>query len=85
MQGFEQSSLSLVQDQQLSGWIKALFDTGGIGDDLMSACSPETFYTILPSLINQTTMASKADVIDLETLKNGLECKTQLKPHKLPN
>ena len=63
------------RDQRLSGWIKGLFITHGLGDELLSSCSPQEFYTLAPTLFQQTLIACKASILDEEHLKNGLERK----------
>lgn len=64
------------QNKQLGGWIRGLFETEGISDDLMSACSPQDFYLLVPTLINQSLIACRSNILDLNTLESGLECKS---------
>lgn len=70
----------LSQDQQkhLSGWVRALFETEGIGDELMSACPPQEFYKIVPTIFNQSIIACRTEILDMDKIKNGLECKSML-------
>ena len=76
--GWTASSIkNLSQDQQkrLSGWVRALFETEGISDELMSACPPQEFYKIVPTIFSQSIIACRTDVLDMEKIKDGLECK----------
>ncbi|KAI9831464.1 MAG: hypothetical protein M1819_005063 [Sarea resinae] len=61
------------QDKHLGGWIRGLFEAEGIGDELMSSCRPQDFYLLVPTLFEQSVTACKANVLDMETLKGGLE------------
>lgn len=61
------------QNRHLSGWVKGLFDSNSLEDDLLSSCAPQDFYSLVPSLFQQATMACKFSAIDEEHLKNGLE------------
>ncbi|KAI9848198.1 MAG: mediator complex subunit [Sclerophora amabilis] len=70
------SSETLTEEggKHLSGWIKGLFDSDNvISDDLMSSCRPQDFYLLVPTLFSQSVAACRANVIDWETLKGGLE------------
>lgn len=68
-----QGSLSPERDRLLSLWIKALFETEGISDDIMSACPPQEFYTLVPTLVRQSMHARKVGVLGQEKMGNGLE------------
>ncbi|MCJ1383049.1 mediator complex subunit [Xylographa soralifera] len=69
------SELSEREKMLLSGWIKGLFETEGISDELMSTCSPQDFYLLVATLFDQSLKACEAGVLGLETLKGGFECK----------
>ena len=69
------SELSEREKMLLGGWIKGLFETEGISDELMSTCSPQDFYLLVATLFDQSLKACEAGVLGLETLKGGFECK----------
>ena len=69
------SELSEQEKMLLGGWIKGLFETEGISDELMSTCSPQDFYLLVATLFDQSLKACEAGVLGLETLKGGFECK----------
>ncbi|ORY26244.1 mediator complex subunit Med5-domain-containing protein [Naematelia encephala] len=56
----------------LNGWIKALFGSDGIDDQILSATSLQDFYRLAPSLIQQAIAARAAGQIDIDTLYSGL-------------
>ncbi|KAL8950950.1 MAG: hypothetical protein Q9222_003040 [Ikaeria aurantiellina] len=60
----------------LGGWIRGLFETEGINDELMSACKPAEFHLLVATLFDQSIKACQLKVLALETLKGGLECKS---------
>ncbi|KAI9757384.1 MAG: mediator complex subunit [Candelina submexicana] len=61
------------QNAHLGGWIRGLFEAEGISDELMSSCPPQEFYLLVPMLFSQSVAACDAAVLDLDTLKGGLE------------
>ncbi|KAI9701579.1 MAG: mediator complex subunit [Candelina mexicana] len=61
------------QNEHLGGWIRGLFEAEGISDELMSSCPPQEFYLLVPILFSQSVAACDAAVLDLDTLKGGLE------------
>ena len=65
----------LTEDEtrHLTGWIRALFETEGISDELMSACPPQSFYRLVPTIFNQIVIARRVGALQLEKLNNGLE------------
>ncbi|KAI9710194.1 MAG: hypothetical protein M1812_007466 [Candelaria pacifica] len=65
--------LSEEQNAHLGGWIRGLFEAEGISDELMSSCPPQDFYLLVPMLFSQSVAACDASVLDLDTLKGGLE------------
>lgn len=67
------NSLYTQQNEQLSGWIRDLFENHGIRDELMSSCPPQDFYLLTPTIIHQIVTACSAGVLDGETLKSGFE------------
>lgn len=74
----DHNELSDHEKQVLGGWIKGLFETEGISDELMSTCSPQDFYLLVPTLFSQSFKACEAGILGLETLKGGSECKSDL-------
>jgi len=66
------------QEKQFTGWIRGLFETEGISDDLMSACPPQDFYALVPTIFEQSINACRHNLMAIESLKSGLECKIKL-------
>lgn len=66
-------ALSTQQNEQLSGWIRDLFEQGVIRDELMSSCPPQDFYLLVPTIIHQIVTACSAGVLDAEAQKSGFE------------
>ncbi len=61
---------------QIDGWLKGLFNTeagSGLGDEPMANCPPQDFYLLVPTLIQQVTLAYQQGYLSSEVLKNGLE------------
>lgn len=75
--------LTEEQSKHLASWTKGLFDPDGITDEVMSSCRPQQFYLLVPTLFTQTAFACSAEVLSLETVKNGLEY--LLEPFLLPS
>jgi mediator of RNA polymerase II transcription subunit 5 len=69
--------LNEQEKAQIGGWVHGLFDSdiSGLGDELMSSCSPQEFYLLIPTLFEQIVLALSTGVLSVETLKGGLECK----------
>ena len=68
-------TMSELEDQHFSGWISSLYETDGIIDDMMSSCSPQDFYLMVPTLFSQSLLACEKGVLDFNTLRGGLECR----------
>lgn len=69
------TSLTDLDDQRRScvdGWIKALFGSEGIDDDIILATSPADFYRLAPSIVQQAVLAIAMGQLDTETLHSGL-------------
>lgn len=66
--------LSELESKLLGGWIRGLFETECISDELMSTCSPKDFHLLVATLFDQSLRACQAKVLALETLRGGLEC-----------
>ena len=62
------------ENKLLGGWIRGLFETEGISDELMSMCSPKEFHLLVATLFDQSLKACQAKVLALDTLKGGFEC-----------
>ena len=75
--------LSQHENQLLGGWIKGLFETEGISDELMSMCKPQEFHLLVATLFEQSLKACQANVLGLETLRGGFEY--LLEPFLLPS
>ncbi|GIZ44225.1 hypothetical protein CKM354_000742900 [Cercospora kikuchii] len=81
--------LQSEQASQLTQWIEGLFavdehgDTSGIGDEVMRQCSPQSFYTLVPTLFEQSILACRSQVLSMNTFKSGLEL--LLEPFLLPS
>ena len=68
------NSLGESSRQHLSSWIKGLFDSEGISDEIISKCAPKDFYKIVPTLFDQSLKAFEAGILGQETIKGGFEC-----------
>lgn len=75
--------LSEHENQLLGGWIKGLFHTEGISDELMSMCKPQEFHLLVATLFEQSLKACQSNVLALETLRGGFEY--LLEPFLLPS
>ena len=67
--------LSSEEFQQLGAWIRGLFETEAITNELISTCKPKEFYLLVATLFKQSLAACQAGVLSLEVLKSGFECK----------
>lgn len=65
--------LSEHESQLLGSWIRGLFETEGISDELMSTCKPEEFHLLVATLFDQSLKACQANVLVLDTLRGGFE------------
>ena len=69
--------------QVLGSWIKGLFETEGISDELMSACKPKEFHLLVATLFDQSVKACQAQILAPDTLRGGFEY--FLQPFLLPS
>jgi mediator of RNA polymerase II transcription subunit 5 len=71
------NELTEEQGDHLGGWLRGLFDADkeGLSNDVFASCRPQDFYLIVPTLFSQTVMACSSDVLSLDSVKGGLECK----------
>ena len=69
--------LTPEQGKQLGGWLRGLYDSDkeGLSNDVFASCRPQDFYLIVPTLFSQTAMGCSADVLSVDSVKGGLECK----------
>lgn len=74
--------LSEQEKAQVGGWLHGLFDSdvSGLGDELMSSCSPQEYYLLIPTLFEQIILAFSLGHLSEEMLKGGLECKSPTPP-----
>ncbi|KAI4234494.1 MAG: hypothetical protein LQ352_008172, partial [Teloschistes flavicans] len=61
------------ESELLGGWVRGLFETEGINDELMSTCKPAEFHLLVTTLFDQSIKACQAGVLAVETLKGGFE------------
>ncbi|WVQ93306.1 hypothetical protein IAU59_000374 [Kwoniella sp. CBS 9459] len=66
------SHLSPEDKETMNGWVKAIFGSDGIEDQILLATSPQTMYKLAPTLIQQAIAATTAGQMDLDTLHSGL-------------
>ncbi|KAI9723492.1 MAG: mediator complex subunit [Chrysothrix sp. TS-e1954] len=76
-------SLSADQKRHLGEWLRNLFVTEGISDELMSSCSPQEYYSLVPTMFHQVVNACRSSLLSLEAQMNGLEL--FLEPFLLPS
>ncbi|KAL9576232.1 MAG: hypothetical protein Q9212_007274, partial [Teloschistes hypoglaucus] len=65
--------LTKRESELLGDWIRGLFETEGINDELMSTCKPAEFHLLVTTLFDQSIKACQAGVLAVETLKGGFE------------
>ena len=68
--------LSQHENQRLGDWIRGLYETEGISDELMSTCSPKDFHLLVATLFDQSLKACQAGKLGLDTLRGGFECES---------
>lgn len=61
------------KSEVLNSWMTALFDSGGISDDLMRLSTVQECFEIFPTIFQQVFIGCKQKLIDIETVKGGLE------------
>jgi hypothetical protein len=72
------NELAEAQKQKLGGWVKSLYESGIIDDELMSTCTPKEFHLLVATLFDQTLKACQSGVLAMDTIKGGLECKCHI-------
>ena len=60
--------------KHLGDWISALFIAEQLNDELTSSCSPQEYYSLVPSLCSQSLEACESGKLSLEKLKSNFEC-----------
>jgi mediator of RNA polymerase II transcription subunit 5 len=72
-----QERLTDEQNRHLGSWLRGLYDSDkeALGNEVFASCRPQDFYLIVPSLFSQTIMACSGEVLSLDTVVGGLECK----------
>jgi len=70
-------NLTEAQAKHVGSWLKGLFDSDkeALGNEVFASCRPQDFYLIVPTLFSQAVQACSADILSLESVKGGLECK----------
>lgn len=68
------NDLSEETKKHLGDWINALYIAEGLSDELTSSCSPQEFYLLVPTLLQQSVNAQKRGRLSDDALKAGLEC-----------
>ncbi|KAK8843371.1 hypothetical protein IAR55_007028 [Kwoniella newhampshirensis] len=66
------SDLSSSHKECLNGWVRAIFGSDGIEDQILLATSPQELCKLTPTLIQQAIAAVASGQIDLDTLHSGL-------------
>ncbi|PWN22614.1 Med5-domain-containing protein [Microstroma glucosiphilum] len=63
----------LTEDESplVSRWISELFDSDGIGDEIIRDSPPRILIKLAPTLLHQSILAAEQGVIDVEMLKGG--------------
>jgi mediator of RNA polymerase II transcription subunit 5 len=78
-------SMTEHENQLLGGWIKGLFETGHINDELLSICGPKDFHLLVATLFDQNLRACESQLLALDTLKGGFERKSPSPTHLIIN
>jgi len=76
-------NLTEHENHLLGSWIKGLFVTEGISDELVSTCKPKEFHILVATLFDQSLKACQVNVLALDTLRGGFEY--LLEPFLLPS
>lgn len=69
--------------KHLGEWVYALFIAEGLSDEVMSSCSPQDFYRLVPTLLSSSLTACEVGKMSIDTLKAGFEY--LLEPFLLPS
>jgi mediator of RNA polymerase II transcription subunit 5 len=60
--------------KKLSTWIKILFNSESISDELLSTCTPQEFYLLVPTMFSQIIFAQSAQIFPSNALNTPFEC-----------
>lgn len=74
-QSFLADELDAEQTKYLGSWLKGLYDPVGITEEVTGACRPQQFYLIVPTIFSQTMLACADGQLDMDIVRNGLECR----------
>lgn len=67
------TELNPHKSEVINGWMSALFDSGGISDDLMRVSNVQECFELFPIIFQQAFIACKQNLTDLDVVKGGLE------------
>lgn len=67
-----------TRDKLVTSWLKALYESESITDSLLEGCSPYDLNDIMPVIMDQTFLATRAGLLPANSQKNGLERKLHL-------
>jgi hypothetical protein len=60
--------------KHLGEWINALFIAEGLSDEVMSSCSPQDFYRLVPTLLSQSLSACEnRNKLSVSSLMSGFK------------
>ena len=71
------------QSKSLGAWVRGLFETEGISDELMSLSSPQAFHLGIATLFDQSFQACQTRILSLQTVRGGFDF--LLEPFLLPS
>ena len=72
--------LTEAERERLRGWIKQLFESEGISDELMSTCGPKEFHLLVATLFDQSLKAYQSGALTSEAIKGAFECESRPTP-----
>jgi mediator of RNA polymerase II transcription subunit 5 len=68
--------LSEADKKNLNSWITGLFNPDGITDEVLAQCRPQDMYLLVPTITSQAVTSVTQQVLDINTVKQGLDCKS---------
>lgn len=72
-------SLTEEQQNQLSAWIKGLFNPDSITDDVLQSCRPQEFYLLFTTILSQIFLSVISQIVEpREAVKTPFECKCMI-------
>ncbi|BEI80974.1 hypothetical protein CcaverHIS002_0201340 [Cutaneotrichosporon cavernicola] len=66
------ADLTSSEQGHLNGWVKALFGSDGIDDEIILATSSQGLCRLAPTIVQQAIVATMNGQLDLDTLHSGL-------------